>query len=106
MKRYYFWFFLYLFPKKETLEGKSPNLEEVVEFYLKHNKTDTVNNTSGNSHIAFRSDDSSQLESSNQSSIALSDSMPESDDSPICKKRKRKDSKSDKANFPTKKRSK
>lgn len=67
---------------------------------------DTQLNHSQNSIIDFRSDDSSAIESSTQDSICLSESLPESDDSPVGQKRKRKDSRSDKASLPSTKRSK
>lgn len=99
--------FFITFLKKETLEENSPKLEEIVDFYLNNqNKVETSVNMSENSNITFRSNDSSLMESSNQSSVILSDSVNESDDSPIGKKRKRKDSRNDTACMPSNKRSK
>lgn len=69
-------------------------------------KNDPTLDFSQHSIIAFRSDESSLIESSTQDSISLSESMAESDDSPVGNKRKRKDSRSDITCLPSTKRPK
>lgn len=93
---------------KENLDAHSPKLEDIIQFYLDHKgkltMTDTAPDLSQQSMIAFRSDESSLIDSSTQDSIHLSESMTESDDSPVGPKRKRKDSRSDVASLPSTKR--
>lgn len=100
---------IYISCQKETLDEFAPKLEDIIQFYFNNKDKLTVSDAeldrSHQSIIAFRSDDSSLIESSTQDSICLSESI-ESDDSPIGKKRKRKDSQSDMASFPSTKRSK
>lgn len=88
------------------MDETSPKLEEIIQFYLDHkNKTTQIDLSLNNSLIAFRSNDSSMFDSS-QNSTFLSESTADSDDSPIGPKRKRKESKSDLASLPSNKRSK
>lgn len=88
----------------------SLNLEDIIQFYLDHkNKLpmiDATQDLSQYSMIAFRSDESSVIDSSTQDSIHLSESMPESDVSLVEEKRKRKDSSSDTVCLPSTKRTK
>lgn len=95
--------------QKEKLDENSPKLEEIVRYYLDQKNTaaraDLSLNFSQNSAIAFRSNDSSTLGSSENSSF-MSECTAESEDSPIGAKRKRKDSKADMDCLPSKKRAK
>lgn len=99
---------IYLKSEKEPLDENAVKLEDVLEFYIKNkNKVaDTPINVSENSIITFRSEDSSFAKSSADESNVFSESSTISDDSPIAKKRKRKDSKNDLVGLPLSKRSK
>lgn len=105
-----------IFNQKAALDENSLKLEEIVQFYLDNKNKQAIGDTATDflhhSIAGFRSNESSNLDSS-QNSSELSGSMTETDDSideedveTTGPKRKRKESKSDKASLPSTKRSK